>query len=116
MCIGRKGTIDHPYYMNRPFWSVDTLFCSKPHEGQNPRVQYCLFETINWKRYNEASGVPSLNASTIENIVVEIPSSTEEQEKIAGLFIAIDEHVDNEHKVLEDWKSLKTGLLQQMFV
>ena len=24
--IGRKGTIDHPLYMNTPFWTIDTLF------------------------------------------------------------------------------------------
>ncbi|WP_178075315.1 restriction endonuclease subunit S, partial [Pseudomonas sp. 2822-17] len=27
--IGRKGTIDKPYYMDEPFWTVDTLFYSE---------------------------------------------------------------------------------------
>ena len=116
VCIGRKGTIDRPYYMDKPFWSVDTLFFTKPCEGHNPRFQFCLFETIDWKRYNEASGVPSLSASTIEKIEVTIPSEVEEQIKIAELFVAIDKHIDIEKLILTDWKNLKTGLLQQMFV
>ena len=45
--IGRKGTIDKPQYMDIPFWSVDTLFYSKPREKQNPKFQYYLFSTIN---------------------------------------------------------------------
>lgn len=28
--IGRKGTIDNPMYMNTPFWTIDTLYYSKP--------------------------------------------------------------------------------------
>ena len=68
--IGRKGSIDKPQFMNSPFWSVDTLFFSKPKEKQNPLFQYYLFQNINWKKYDESTGVPSLSASTIENIKV----------------------------------------------
>ena len=28
VCIGRKGTIDNPIYLNEKFWTVDTLFYS----------------------------------------------------------------------------------------
>ena len=62
VCIGRKGTIDRPYFMDKPFWSVDTLFYSKPLGDNMPKFQYYLFQNINWLFYNEASGVPSLSA------------------------------------------------------
>lgn len=112
--IGRKGTIDKPMYMDKPFWSVDTLFFSKPKEKQNVKFQYYLFEDINWKKYNEASGVPSLSASTIENIKVHIPCM-EEQQKIADFLSEFDNAIEYAKEELEVWKNIKKGLLQQMF-
>lgn len=112
--IGRKGTIDKPMYMDKPFWSVDTLFFSKPKEKQNVKFQYYLFEDINWKKYNEASGVPSLSASTIENIKVHIPC-LEEQQKIADFLSEFDNAIEYAKEELEVWKNIKKGLLQQMF-
>jgi type I restriction enzyme S subunit len=66
--IGRKGTIDQPQYMDTPFWTVDTLFYSQVFEPNCAKFIFYVFCLIQWKQYNEASGVPSLNASTIERI------------------------------------------------
>ena len=115
VCIGRKGTIDRPYFMDKPFWSVDTLFYSKPVSDNMPKVQYYLFQNINWQLYNEASGVPSLSASTIENVNVKVPD-IEEQQKIADFLSAYDEAISYAKQELDKWKELKKGLLQQMFV
>lgn len=113
--IGRKGTIDKPQYMNTPFWSVDTLFYSKPEKNQCVKFQYYLFKTINWKVYDESTGVPSLSASTIEKINTWIPC-LEEQQKIADCLSAYDEIIQIKKDKLEVWKEIKKGLLQQMFV
>ncbi len=66
--IGRKGTIDVPQYIEKPFWTIDTLFYTEISENVSAKFVFYKFQTINWRGYNEASGVPSLNASTIENI------------------------------------------------
>ncbi len=68
--IGRKGTINQPQYMDTPFWSVDTLFYSLILGQNSAKFLYYKFLNINWLQFNEASGVPSLNARTIENIPV----------------------------------------------
>ena len=80
--IGRKGTIDKPMYISTPFWTVDTLFYSEINEQYSVKFIYYMFNTITWKKYSEASGVPSLSASTIESINVNL-SSLPEQQKIA---------------------------------
>lgn len=113
--IGRKGTINKPQYMETPFWSVDTLFYSKPKTKQNPKFQYYLFQNINWIKYDESTGVPSLSASTIENISFVLPC-LEEQTKIANFLSAFDRKLDNQKAQLEHWQQIKKGLLQQMFV
>lgn len=115
VCIGRKGTIDKPLYIDTPFWCVDTLFFTKAKDKHIPKFQFYLFQMIPWKKYNEASGVPSLNASTIQNINVTIPCP-EEQQKIADCLSSLDEVIDKQKATLAAWEELKKGLLQQMFV
>ena len=112
--IGRKGTINKPQFMISPFWSVDTLFYSKPHNGQLPQFQYYLFQTINWEKYNEGSSVPSLSASTIENIQVHIPS-TQEQQKISEFLSLIDQRIETQNKIINKYKTLIKGLEDYLF-
>ena len=66
--IGRKGTIDKPLYLKAPFWTVDTLFYCTSKENSDVKFIYLLFQIINWKRYDESTGVPSLSKNTISNI------------------------------------------------
>lgn len=47
---------------------------------------------------------------------VSVPVSLPEQQRIADFFTALDAQIENERALLEDWRQLKKGLLQQMFV
>lgn len=97
--IGRKGTIDTPFYMDTPFWTIDTLYYSLPRKAQHPKFQYYLFLSIDWKKYAESSGRPSLTRKTIESIPVLIPEF-EEQKAIAEILTAMDKEIQD----LEDEK------------
>ena len=112
--IGRKGTINKPFYYNGKFWTVDTLFYTHSFKMVLPKFVYCLFQTINWLRYNEASGVPSLSKDTIEKIKVRIPH-LDEQKKIARLLSLLDERIATQNKVIEDLKKLKSAIIDAMF-
>ena len=112
--IGRKGTINKPQYMDKPFWVVDTLFYTRPIDANNPLFQYYLFFTIDWIKYNEASGVPSLSAKTIYSIDVLNPC-LEEQRKIADFLSTFDDKVEAKEQQLEALQETKKGLLQQIF-
>ena len=108
--IGRKGTINKPYYYKGKFWTVDTLFYTHSFNGVAPHFVYCLFQTINWLRYNEASGVPSLSKDTIEKIKVHIPQ-IEEQQKISKFLSLLDERIATQNKIIEDLKKLKSAII-----
>lgn len=92
--IGRKGTIDKPKYIDTPFWTVDTLFYSEILEKNHPKFLYYCFLMINWKKYNEGSGIPSLSASTISSIKIKKPESFEEQTVIADLLTTADQELE----------------------
>ncbi|MDK2834557.1 MAG: type restriction enzyme subunit [Methanolobus sp.] len=111
--IGRKGTIDQPRFMDTPFWTVDTLFYSMVHEPNNAKFLYYRFCLIKWKQYNEASGVPSLNARTIEGIEIEIPSSAE-QESIATVLSDMDAEISALENKRDKTKLLKQGMMQEL--
>ena len=112
--IGRKGSINKPFYYNGKFWTVDTLFYTHSFNGITPKFTYCLFQTINWLKYNEASGVPSLSKDTIEKIKIKIPG-LEEQNKIAKLMFALDERISTQNKIIEDLKKLKSAISENLF-
>ena len=112
--IGRKGSINKPFYYNGKFWTVDTLFYTHSFNGITPKFTYCLFQTINWLKYNEASGVPSLSKDTIEKIKINIPG-LEEQNKIAKLMFALDERITTQNKIIEDLKKLKSAISKHLF-
>ena len=115
VCIGRKGTIDTPMFLNGKFWTVDTLFYTYDFKDVLPKFCYYLFLQINWKLYNEGTGVPSLSKSTIENIKVKIPS-LEQQQKICSILDCYEHKTNNEEQILELYHSEKQYLLRQMFI
>lgn len=113
--IGRKGTIDKPFYFDGEFWTVDTLFYTHSFKNAIPKFIYCVFQQINWKLHNEASGVPSLSKSTIEKLKFDFPC-VQEQQKIANFLSGIDDKIENTKQEINQMQSFKKGLLQQLFV
>lgn len=111
--IGRKGTIDTPFYMNTPFWTIDTLYYSRPKPNQCVKFQYYLFCTINWTDYAESSGRPSLAKDIIEEIEIRIPSVTEQQ-AIADVLTAMDEEIEALEKEKAKIKSIKEGAMDDL--
>lgn len=112
--IGRKGTIDNPYILKAPFWTVDTLFYAIPLLGYNLNFIYNIFQIINWKRYDESTGVPSLSKTVINGIIVSIPNNTE-QYQIGNFFKQIDDTIALHQRKLDLLKEQKKGFLQKMF-
>ena len=109
--IGRKGTIDVPRFMDTPFWSVDTLFYTDVHSGYDARFLFYVFLIVDWMSYNEASGVPSLNAKTIENIEVQIPEC-DEQQAIAAVLSDMDAEIQTLEARLTKARAVKEGMRQ----
>jgi type I restriction enzyme S subunit len=111
--IGRKGTIDKPQYMGTPFWTVDTLFYCEMKDGHNARWFFYLFCTMDWLRFNEASGVPSLNSRTIESIDFSCPPS-EEQAAIAAVLSDMDAEFEALEARRDKVALLKHAMMQEL--
>lgn len=113
--IGRKGTIDKPYILRAPFWTVDTLFYCIPKYNHNLDFTNCLFQNVDWKNKDESTGVPSLSKVIINNIETSIPSY-EEQKKIGEYFKSFDNLITLHQRKLDKLKNIKKSMLDNMFV
>ena len=112
--IGRKGTINKPQYMTTPFWTVDTLFYTDIKEEFNTKYIFYTFQNINWKKYDESTGVPSLSCKTIEEILYYIPNK-DEQDKISAFITLLDKKIELQNQKIEALKIYKRGLIQKIY-
>ena len=112
--IGRKGTIDKPYLLKAPFWTVDTLFYAVPKQNIDLQFSLSIFKKINWKKFDESTGVPSLSKTVINSVGASVPSY-EEQQKIGSFFQQLDETIALHQRKIDLLKEQKKGYLQKMF-
>ena len=113
--IGRKGTIDKPYILKAPFWTVDTLFYCIPSLNNDLNFVHCLFQNVDWKKKDESTGVPSLSKTIISNIEVFIPKYNEQQ-RIGQYFSTLDHLITLHQRKCDKLKEIKKYMLQNMFV
>lgn len=109
--IGRKGTIDRPYILKAPFWTVDTLFYAIPREKVDLNFAFDIFQNIDWKKKDESTGVPSLSKTAINNIDVLAPKH-DEQQTIGQFFAALDRLITLHQRKCDEEKQKKKALMQ----
>lgn len=111
--IGRKGTIDNPYILRAPFWTVDTLFYAVPLDKYDLNFVFDIFQNVNWKAKDESTGVPSLSKATINAVETLMPEYAE-QKKIGEYFSNLDNFITLHQRKLflnfakrNDWEQRK---------
>ena len=112
--IGRKGTIDKPDMLTGKFWAVDTLFYTHSYRNTTARFILYVFQQINWRDYNSASGVPSLTKSTIDEIEIPFPSLPE-QTRIAAALSSLDTVIAAHQSKQDALRQHKRGLMAGLF-
>lgn len=113
--IGRKGTIDKPYLLKAPYWTVDTLFYVLCREKFDLNFLFLVFQQIHWKKFDESTGVPSLSKKTIEKISSFFPEP-DEQYDIGSFFSNLDTLINLYQDMITQLETLKKKLLQDMFI
>ena len=83
--LGRKGTIDNPFYVTEPFWTVDTAYYTKIKENVDPRFFFYCCLTIQFDYYKYGSAVPSMSQRDLNQI--RLPYPPLEEQKIIADFL-----------------------------
>lgn len=93
--IPRKGSLNNLFYVEEPFWNVDTVFYTEINEEKIiPKYLFYLLQKEHLESLNKAGGVPSLTQSVLNKIKLNIPSLDMQRKIVACL--------DNFEKICSD--------------
>ena len=62
-----------------------------------------------------SSAIPHISLIDIKNYRISIPSTQDETDKIAKLFLLLDERIATQNKIIEDLKKLKSAIIEKVF-
>ena len=72
--IPRKGSLKNLFYLDSPFWNVDTIFYTEIDTNQIlPKFLYHFLTTQNLENLNMAGGVPSLTQTMLNKLPIPLP-------------------------------------------
>ena len=112
--IGRKGTIDKPYLLKAPFWTVDTLFYAIPKSDIDLEFVHCSFLNVDWKSKDESTGLPSLSKEAINETIALVPSFNE-QSQLGEFFNNLNSLITLHQRKYDKLAQLKKSMLDKMF-
>ena len=84
--IPRKGTITNIFYLEEPFWNVDTIYYTEIDTTQIlPKYFYHFMKTVDLTKLDTGSGRPSLTQAILNEIPIFVPSIKEQQRIVSIL-------------------------------
>ena len=72
----RKGSLNNIMYVNRAFWTVDTMFYSEMKIPHCAKYVFFSIKDIDFTRWDSGTGVPSMTASLLYSIPIVKPNDT----------------------------------------
>ena len=74
--IPRKGTLSNIMYVNRKFWSVDTMFYTIPKISNIAKFSFYHLNRLDFVSMNVGSAVPSMTTKVLNILPIIKPTST----------------------------------------
>ena len=72
--LPRKGSIDKIYYVDTPFWTVDTIFYTVINRNTVlEKYVYYAIQVQHIEKLNTGGGVPSLTQSVLNKVKIPVP-------------------------------------------
>jgi type I restriction enzyme S subunit len=88
--IPRKGSITNLYYLEEPFWNVDTIYYTEINEEKIiPKFLFYYLKTLDLMKLDTGSGRPSLTQAILNQIKIPVPP-LKEQERIVSILDKFD--------------------------
>ncbi|HDJ9399515.1 TPA: restriction endonuclease subunit S [Escherichia coli] len=113
--LGRKGTIDKPLYIDKAFWTVDTMYYTEVFDCIIEKYLYYLALTIQFNRYATNTALPSMTQEHLGNYSFSLSFNLSEQKLIINSIekslIKIDALTEKQLKQIELLKERRTALI-----
>ncbi|HAH3037825.1 restriction endonuclease subunit S [Escherichia coli] len=113
--LGRKGTIDKPLYIDKAFWTVNTMYYTEVFDCIIEKYLYYLALTIQFNRYATNTALPSMTQEHLGNYSFSLSFNLSEQKLIINSIekslIKIDALTEKQLKQIELLKERRTALI-----
>jgi len=113
--IPRKGTLSNLFYLNIPFWSVDTMFYTKIKAGNNGKYLYYLLKSMDLASMNVGSAVPSLTTEVLNKVEINVPDEATQKE-IAQILSSLDDKIELNLQMNQTLEAMAQALFKEWFV
>lgn len=105
--IPRKGSLGNIFYVDGPFWVVDTIFRTEIDSSQiEPKYVYHQLLTMKLGEMNQAGGVPSQTQSVLNSIRIPVPPLEVQQEivRVLDQFTRLEAELEARRKQYEYYR------------
>lgn len=114
--IPRKGTLKNLFYVDKPFWSMDTIFYSEIDINKViPVFLFYNLKTFNLANLNVGSAVPSLTTKVLNPLKLFIPPLPE-QKAIANILSSFDEKIELLRQQNDTLETIAQTIFKEWFV
>lgn len=113
--IGRKGNINNPIFVTKPFWNVDTAFGLEANKSLLlPKYLYYFCKNYDFQKLNKTVTIPSLTKADLLKIKIDLPP-LEEQLSIVTKLSVIETIIQHKREQLSELDQLVKSQFIQMF-
>ena len=113
--VGRSGSLGGGQFIKPDYWPLNTTLWVKDFNSNDPRFCYFLLKSLDLKRFNAGSGVPTLNRNHIHPLPVRVPP-VPEQRAIAHILGTLDDKIELNRQMNATLEAMARALFRSWFV
>lgn len=114
--IPRLGTLNNICYVDKPFWTVNTMFWTICDTNEAyPKFIYYSICKKDFSSLNLGSAVPRLTVPVIESISILLPP-LETQRRITAILSSLDDKIENNNRINRNLEAQAQALFKSWFV
>lgn len=114
--LPRKGTLSNIQYVNKPFWTVDTIYYSVINKDlANPFYLFNFLKCLDLTSLNSGTGVPSMTFNSYYDLKVKLPDLPT-QKAIAKVLSDLDAKIELNNKINRELEAMAKTLYDYWFV
>jgi type I restriction enzyme S subunit len=111
---GRYGTIGEIFFIDQPFWPLNTTLYVRDFHGNDPRFIYFLLQRFDFESFSGKSGVPGVNRNEVHKEYVWIPSSSSEQRRISDALSDVESMLHGLNQLIDKKRNIKQAAMQEL--
>lgn len=113
--IGRSGSIGGGQYVTEDFFPLNTTLYVKDFKGHNPKYIYYLLKSIDFKKFNVGTGVPTLNRNHLSSLLIKkLPIETENI--IANILGKLDDKITLNTQTNQTLEQIAQAIFKHWFI